>query len=138
MITVGTKVAIMPGADYGNRFVGYVGIVRKNSPKFDKVGVQIEGCKNSNSEYGVFWFDERCLAVMPDSVLADDAIKQIIFSGPKTIVIWKDGSKTIASCGEGDTFDCYAGFCACVTKKVFGSTSKIKKLLEKHTKEAKG
>lgn len=29
MITVGTKVAIMPGGDYANRFVGQVGIVRK-------------------------------------------------------------------------------------------------------------
>lgn len=137
MITIGTRVAIMPGADYGNSFAGCVGIVIKNSPNFNKVGVRVEGCGNPNSEYGVFWFDERCLAVMPDSILVGDAIKQIIFSGPKTIVIWKDGSKTIASCGEGDTFDRYAGFCACVTKKMFGSTSKIKKLLEKHTKEVK-
>lgn len=135
MITIGTKVAIMPGINYANRFVGQVGVVRKNYN--DRVGVQIEGYNNPESEYGIFWFKERDLAVMPESILVDDSIKQIIFSGPKTIVIWKDGSKTIASCGENDVFDCYAGFCACVTKKMFGSTSKIKKLLEKHTKEAK-
>lgn len=38
MITVGTKVAIMPGADYANRFIGQVGIVRKNYK--EKIGVQ--------------------------------------------------------------------------------------------------
>lgn len=31
MITVGTKVAIMPGADYAGRFVGHVGVVRIKS-----------------------------------------------------------------------------------------------------------
>ena len=120
MITVGTKVAIMPGADYAGRFVGHVGVV------------------NPDSEYGVFWFKEQCLAVIPDSgVLVNDAIQQIIFSGPKTIVIWKDGTKTIVSCGEGDQYDRYIGFCAAVTKKMFGSTTKIKKTIDLYTKEGK-
>ena len=56
-------------------------------------------------------------------------VRKVIFNGPKTIVIWADGSKTIASCGEGDEFDPYAGFCAAVSKKVFGSTSAVKKIL---------
>ena len=30
MITVGTKVAILPGADYADHFIGQVGIVCKN------------------------------------------------------------------------------------------------------------
>ncbi len=97
MITAGTKVAIMPGADYANRF-----------------------------------------AVIPDAgILADNAIHQIIFSGPKTIVMWKDGTKTIVSCGEGDQYDRYVGFCAAVAKKMFGSTSKIKKTIDQYTKESK-
>ena len=136
MITVGTKVAIMPGTDYANRFIGQVGIVRKNYK--EKIGVQIEGYTNPDSEYGVFWFKERDLAVIPDAgVLIDDAIKQVIFNGPKTIILWKDGTKTIATCGEDDTFDCYAGFCACVTKKMFGSTTKVKKILDRYIKEDK-
>jgi hypothetical protein len=136
MITVGTKVAIMPGADYAGRFVGQVGIVKKNYK--DKIGVQIDGYINPDSEYGVFWFEERFLAVIPDAgVLADDAIHQIIFSGPKTIIMWKDGTKTIVSCGEGDQYDRYVGFCAAVTKKMFGSTTKIKKTIDQYTKESK-
>ena len=62
-------------------------------------------------------------------------VKQVIFSGPKTIVFWIDGTKTIVSCGEGDSNDPYAGFCAAVTKRVFGSTSQAKKVLERTRKE---
>lgn len=62
-------------------------------------------------------------------------VKQVIFSGPKTIVFWMDGTKTIVSCGEGDSNDPYAGFCAAVTKRVFGSTSQAKKVLERTRKE---
>lgn len=63
-------------------------------------------------------------------------VKRVIFSGPKTIVFWSDGAKTIASCGEGDTNDPYAGFCAAVTKRVFGSTSQAKKVLARTGKES--
>lgn len=62
-------------------------------------------------------------------------VKQVIFSGPKTIVFWLDGTKTIVSCGEGDNNDPYAGFCAAVTKRVFGSTSQAKKVLARTRKE---
>lgn len=101
------------------------------------MGVQINGYTNRNSEYGVFWFNENCVAVMPDSILVDDPVKQIIYNGPKTIIIWNDGSKTIVSCGKNDTFDIYAGFCAAVAKKMFGSTSKIKQIIANHIKENK-
>lgn len=134
MITAGTKVAVMPGGDYAGRFTGQVGIVRKNYK--EKIGVKFDGINNPDSEYGLFWFKERFLAVIPDaSVLVDDAIKQIIFSGSKTIVLWKDGTKTIVTCGEGDTYDPYVGFCVAVTKKMFGSTSKVKKILNSYTKK---
>lgn len=56
-------------------------------------------------------------------------IKRVIYSGPKTIILWTDGTKTIVSCGEGESYDHYTGFCAAVTKKLFGSTSHAKKVL---------
>ncbi|MDE6019768.1 MAG: hypothetical protein K2H01_02045 [Ruminococcus sp.] len=138
MITIGTKVAIMPGTDYDNRFLGQVGVVRKNYN--DKIGVRLGELTNSNSGYGVFWFKETSLAVIPDNDVTSgnfsvyDAIKQIIYSGPKTIIIWKDGSKTIVSCGKDDTYNRYAGFCAAVTKKIFGSNSNIKKIIDQYAK----
>ena len=56
-------------------------------------------------------------------------IDRVISSGNKTIIIWKDGTKTIVSCIEGDKYDVYAGFCAALTKKIFGSTPRAKKFL---------
>ena len=56
-------------------------------------------------------------------------VKKVIFSGPKTIVLWADGTKTIVSCGEADAYDYYSGFCAAVVKKLFGSTTHAKKVL---------
>ena len=135
MIIIGTEVAIMSGTEYTKRFVGQVGIVKKIYK--NKVGVKINGYSNPDSAYGLFWFDEDCVAVTSDNILLDDTVKQIIYNGPKTIIIWNDGSKTIVSCGKDDTFDIYAGFCAAVAKKMFGSTSKIKKIIANHIKENK-
>lgn len=133
MITIGTKVSIMPGTDYGNRFVGQIGIVMINYN--DKIGVRFDDRTNPNSEYGVFWFKETSLAVIPNyNTTKEISVKQIIYSGPKTIIIWSDGSKTIVSCSKHDAYDRYAGFCAAVAKKIFGSNSGIKKTIDKYAK----
>jgi hypothetical protein len=55
--------------------------------------------------------------------------RKVIFSGPKTIVIWEDGTKTIVGCAEGQEYDEYAGFCAALAKKIFGSTAKAKRMM---------
>lgn len=58
-------------------------------------------------------------------------VKKIIFSGPKTIVLWSDGTKTIVSMSKDELrFDPEAAFCAAYTKKMFGSNSKIKRTIE--------
>lgn len=54
-------------------------------------------------------------------------IDRIIFNEPATIVFWADGTKTVVKCMEGELFDRYAGFCAALAKRVFGSTSRAKK-----------
>ena len=63
-----------------------------------------------------------------------DAVKwltpeRIIYSGPKTVVFWPDGTKTIVSLMDGDEHDEYGAFCAAIVKKMFGSTHKAKKFL---------
>ena len=57
-------------------------------------------------------------------------IRRVIFSGPATTIIWLDGTKTTVKASEGQQYDRYAGFCACVVKKLFGSTSTAKKLMD--------
>lgn len=58
-------------------------------------------------------------------------VKKIIFSGPKTIVLWSDGTKTIVSMSKNEAkFDPEAAFCAAYTKKMFGTNSKIKRIIK--------
>lgn len=59
-------------------------------------------------------------------------VDRIIYSGNKTIVIWKDKTKTIVSCSEGETFDEFDGFTAALAKKIYGSTCAVKREIKKH------
>ena len=55
-------------------------------------------------------------------------VKRIVYHDPATIVFWQDGTKTVVKCMDCEPFEKYAGFCAALAKKVFGSTSKAKKV----------
>lgn len=50
-------------------------------------------------------------------------IKDVIFSGPATIVFWSDDTKTVVKCSEGDTYDKEKGLAMAIVKKVIGSNS---------------
>lgn len=67
-----------------------------------------------------------------------DAIKKVIFSGNRTIIIWDDGTKTIVKCSDDEEFDKYAGFSAAIVKALFGSTfaaqNFLKSVEEDHNK----
>ena len=56
-------------------------------------------------------------------------VDRVIFNDPATIVFWKDGTKTIVKTMEGRTFNPYEGFCVATTKKMFGSNSAIKRII---------
>lgn len=60
--------------------------------------------------------------------------KKIIFSGPCTIILWKDGTKTIAKASGGDIFDPEKGVAICFMKRVLGETEG-KKILRKANKQ---
>lgn len=62
-------------------------------------------------------------------------IEQVVYSGPKTIIMWQDGTKTMVSPCDDQQRDDYAAFCAAVVKKMFGSTHKAKKFLESVRKD---
>ncbi len=57
--------------------------------------------------------------------------KRIIFSGPCTIVLWKDGTKTMAKTSDGEeVFDPEKGVAICFMKKMLGHTE-TNKILRK-------
>jgi len=64
-------------------------------------------------------------------------IKQVVFNKEKgyTTVLWVDGSSTVVHCGESDHFERYFGFCAAIIKKLFGSTTAAKNLMDKYDLE---
>lgn len=66
---------------------------------------------------------------------ADGSIKKVVFSGPATIVIWKDGTKTVVKCMEGDDYDPEKGLMMCIMEKLLGGKSAVKKLFKKHIPE---
>lgn len=55
--------------------------------------------------------------------------KKIIKSGDRTIVFWKDDTKTIVRRSDDTADDLYSAFCASLAKKVYGSNSQVKKIL---------
>lgn len=61
-------------------------------------------------------------------------IDRVIFNNPATIVIWKDGSKTIVKKSEDDQWDPEKGFCMAIIKKLYGHTSFMKKYIETEEK----
>ena len=58
--------------------------------------------------------------------------KKIIFSGPCTIILWKDGTKTIAKTSGGEAFDPEKGVAICFMKKMLGHTETNKVLRKAH------
>ena len=57
-------------------------------------------------------------------------IDRVIFNDPATIILWKDGSKTVVKRSEDDIWDPEKGFCMAVIKKLYGRTSFIKRFME--------
>ena len=57
-------------------------------------------------------------------------IDRVIFNDPATIIIWKDGSKTVVKRSDDDVWDPEKGFCMAVIKKLYGHTSFIKRFME--------
>ena len=133
MLQIGMIVKILPDAEYSGKFTGYIGKVKNYFSQNKKVGVELFQQTNDASSKGLFWFSESTFGVANHIRRSRQTglpqIKKVIYSGPKTIILWADNTKTIVSCGEADSYDYYSGFCAAVVKKLFGSTTHAKKVL---------
>lgn len=73
-------------------------------------------------------WDERGL-VLVDS--EDGGIKDVIFNNPATIVLWKDGTKTVVKCQEGDTYSKELGLAMCISKKYLGNKGNFNEVFKK-------
>ena len=64
-------------------------------------------------------------------------VGRIIRNGKATVVIWKDGEKTIVRRAEDEAESNYAAFTAAIAIRLYGNNSKLKKMLEQKTVEQK-
>lgn len=73
---------------------------------------------------------EKYKASMELRVDIPGMIDRVIFNDPATIIIWKDGSKTVVKRTDDDIWDPEKGFCMAIIKKLYGHTSFIKRFME--------
>lgn len=65
----------------------------------------------------------------------DQAIKKVIFNDPATIILWKDGSKTVVKCGEHEKYDPEKGFAMALAKHYLGDKGRYYNLFKKYLPE---
>lgn len=56
--------------------------------------------------------------------------EKVIFNDPATIVIWKDGSKTVVKCQKNDEYDPEKGVALCFMKKALGNKGNFNNILK--------
>ena len=115
MLQIGMTVKVLPDAEYGGKYTGCVGVVKNYYSSKKKAGVELEKVQNDASSKGLFWFSEdklapandflgsvskimnamNCRCSFPLHHTGVPPVKKVIFSGPKTIVLWADGTKTM-------------------------------------------
>ena len=61
-------------------------------------------------------------------------IEKVIFNPPATIVIWKDGTKTVVKC-NGEKFDQEKGLAMAISKRALGVGNMYRKVFKKWCKE---
>lgn len=69
-----------------------------------------------------------------DDEKVDFDIKRVIFNEPATIVLWKDGTKTVVKCGKDDVYDKEKGLALCFMKKALDNKGNYNNVLKEHTK----
>lgn len=62
-------------------------------------------------------------------------IEKVIFNRPATIVLWKDGTKTVVKCSEYDLYDPQTGLLMCIAKKAYGNGGRFNDVIREHVTE---
>lgn len=90
------------------------------------------------------WWDElKNICLLTDSELISkksskeaynkrifSEIRDIIINDPATIILWKDGTKTVVKCQNEDTFDPEKGIAMAILKKLYGNSGFYKDIFE--------
>lgn len=94
---------------------------------------QIASFKNKDNGFDsiIYEMEKKHKFTERSSTMKKIDVEKIIFNGPKTIVFWTDGTKTIVSMSQEErNFDPEDAFRAAYTKKMYGTNSKIKHIIK--------
>lgn len=91
----------------------------------DELRRRVQSCSNDPA-FLMKKFD-ICTIVRHPSLIANRIWQN---DGRHTTVEWRDGTKTTVCCEDPEKYTEWGGFCACVTKKLYGSATKAELELE--------
>lgn len=94
---------------------------------------EIGKCKNKDNGFDsvIYQMEKKRKFTEGGNTMKKIDVEKIIFNGFKTIVFWNDGTKTIVSMSQEErNFDPEDAFRAAYTKKMFGTNSKIKRIIK--------
>ena len=74
--------------------------------------------------------------IKKDGKWYDLAPKKVIFSGPATTILWKDGTKTTVKCQDEDVWDDDVGIAMCYLKKMLGNKGNYNNIFREAMKVA--
>lgn len=57
--------------------------------------------------------------------------KKVYFSGPATVILWEDGTKTVVRCQLDDQYDAEKGIAMCFMKKALGNNGNFNEELKR-------
>jgi hypothetical protein len=60
-------------------------------------------------------------------------VERVIFNYPATIVLWKDGTKTVVKTQNDELYDCEKGLAMCFVKKALGNKGNYYNAVKKYT-----
>lgn len=95
---------------------------------------EIEGYFNPR-KYEIHHGRERCsVPITPKKPVP----KKVIFSGPATTILWKDGTKTTVKCSDEDAWSDDVGIAMCYLKKMLGNKGNFNNIFREAAKVSDG
>ena len=152
---IGTNIIVIEG-EHKNKTGKYICSYYHDRQGFWRARVHFTGIRNPRSVTGDFYVDEKhimpytdfitnviknrminaCYGMMATShaeyPVRKPEIDKVYFNNPYTIVIWKDGTKTMVKCQENDVYNPETGLALCISKKALGNTNKWYDVFKKY------
>ena len=74
--------------------------------------------------------------IAPTKPICRPRPKKVIFSGPATTILWKDGTKTTVKCSDEDVWSDEVGIAMCYLKKLLGNKGNYNNIFREAMKVA--